>query len=204
MATRGALGGLARTTADAASILDAAGFERIFIETVGVGQDEIDIVKLADITIVVLVPGMGDDVQSIKAGIMEVADIFVINKNDREGADRVQAEVKAMQSLAHGATDWTPPIVCTNSLSSEGIPELAAAIDSFRVWLAQDCRLALRRRAQWKQRLAESIRHQLFAEAALRGLDDEQLEMHAAAVACREENPFAIVTTLITDMLQRK
>ena len=106
MATRGALGGLARTTADAASILDASGKQRVLIETVGVGQDEIDIVRLADITIVVLVPGMGDDIQSIKAGIMEVADIFVVNKSDREGADRVEAEIRALQSFAQTHDDW--------------------------------------------------------------------------------------------------
>src|SRR3954462_16031457 len=96
MATRGALGGLARTTADVATVLDASGRDMVLIETVGVGQDEVDIVRLADITIVILVPGMGDDVQTIKAGIMEIADIFVINKSDREGAERVEREIRAM------------------------------------------------------------------------------------------------------------
>ena len=100
MATRGSLGGLARATADAATVLDASGRDLIMIETVGVGQDEIDIVRLADVTIVILVPGMGDDVQTIKAGIMEIADIFVINKSDREGAERVEREIRALQSLA--------------------------------------------------------------------------------------------------------
>ena len=100
MATRGSLGGLARATADAATVLDASGRDLVMIETVGVGQDEVDIVRLADVTIVILVPGMGDDVQTIKAGIMEIADIFVINKSDREGAERVEREIRAMQSLA--------------------------------------------------------------------------------------------------------
>src|SRR5436853_6814130 len=108
MATRGALGGLARTTADVATVLDASGRDRILIETVGVGQDEVDIVRLADVTIVILVPGMGDDVQSIKAGIMEIADIFVINKSDREGADRVEKEIRALQSLAMRHDASTP------------------------------------------------------------------------------------------------
>ena len=99
MATRGSLGGLARTTADVAQVIEASGKDIVLIETVGVGQDEIDIVRLADVTVVVLVPGMGDDVQSIKAGIMEIADIFVINKADRDGADRVEKEIRAMQSL---------------------------------------------------------------------------------------------------------
>src|SRR5947209_571108 len=97
MATRGALGGLAATTADVATVLDASGRDLVLIETVGVGQDEVDIVRLADITVVILVPGMGDDVQTIKAGIMEIADIFVINKSDREGAERVEREFRAMQ-----------------------------------------------------------------------------------------------------------
>ena len=107
MATRGSLGGLARTTADVATVLDASGRDLILIETVGVGQDEVDIVRLADITIVILVPGMGDDVQTIKAGIMEIADIFVINKSDREGAERVEREIRAMQSLAMRTDRWT-------------------------------------------------------------------------------------------------
>ena len=118
MATRGSLGGLARTTADVATVLDASGRDLIMIETVGVGQDEVDIVRLADITVVILVPGMGDDVQTIKAGIMEIADIFVINKSDREGAERVEREIRALQSLAMRNDNWTPPIVKT--VASEG------------------------------------------------------------------------------------
>ena len=118
MATRGSLGGLARATADAATVLDASGRDLVMIETVGVGQDEVDIVRLADVTIVILVPGMGDDVQTIKAGIMEIADIFVINKSDREGAERVEREIRAMQSLATRHDRWTPPIVKT--VASEG------------------------------------------------------------------------------------
>src|SRR5437870_1871494 len=111
MATRGNLGGVARATTDVATALDASGKDVVLIETVGVGQDEVDIVRLADITIVILVPGMGDDVQTIKAGIMEIADIFVINKSDREGAERVEREIRAMQSLAsrHKESDWSPP-----------------------------------------------------------------------------------------------
>src|SRR5690242_19762988 len=119
MATRGSLGGLARTTADAATVLDASGRDVVLIETVGVGQDEVDIVRLADITVVILVPGMGDDVQSIKAGIMEIADIFVINKSDYEGAERVEREIRAMQALATRSDQWVPPIIKT--VASEGI-----------------------------------------------------------------------------------
>src|SRR3954462_10709745 len=111
MATRGALGGLARATADVATVLDASGKDVVLIETVGVGQDEIDIVRLADVTIVILVPGMGDDVQTIKAGIMEIVAVLVINKSDRDGAVRVEREIRMMQTLAVRSDQWTPPIV---------------------------------------------------------------------------------------------
>src|SRR6202453_1017265 len=110
MATRGSLGGLARTSADVAAVIEASGKDRLLLETVGVGQDEIDIVRLADVTILVLVPGMGDDVQSLKAGIMEIADIFVVNKSDREGADRVEKEVLSLQSLTAQHGSWVPPV----------------------------------------------------------------------------------------------
>ncbi len=120
MATRGSLGGLAHTTADVAIVMDASGRDVILIETVGVGQDEVDIVRLADITVVILVPGMGDDVQTIKAGIMEIADIFVINKSDREGAERVEREILAMQTLATRGDGWTPPIIKTVASDGQG------------------------------------------------------------------------------------
>src|SRR5271168_3721258 len=124
MATRGSLGGLARSSAEVAAVIEASGKQRLLLETVGVGQDEIDIVRLADVTIVVLVPGMGDDVQSIKAGIMEIADIFVINKADRDGAERVEREIRAMQTLAIRKDHWTPPIVKTVASDGSGIDEL--------------------------------------------------------------------------------
>jgi LAO/AO transport system kinase len=130
MATRGHLGGLARATADAAKVLDAAGKDYVIIETVGVGQAEVDIVRAADVTIVVLVPGAGDEVQALKAGIMEIASIFVVNKADREGADRVVSGIESYLSLeAHGVR---PQIVKTVATTGEGIPELVAAINAFR------------------------------------------------------------------------
>src|ERR1700738_4744123 len=147
MATRGSLGGLARTTADVATVLDASGRDLVMIETVGVGQDEIDIVRLADVTIVILVPGMGDDVQTIKAGIMEIADIFVINKSDREGADRVEREIRAMQSLAIRKDKWTPPVVRTVASEGGGVKELAAAIAEYESYLQKE-NLALKKSAE--------------------------------------------------------
>ena len=157
MATRGSLGGLARTTADVATVLDASGRDLILIETVGVGQDEVDIVRLADITIVILVPGMGDDVQTIKAGIMEIADIFVINKSDRDGAERVEREIRALQSLATRQDRWTPPIVKTVASKGTGIEEFAGHCE-YETYLQKE-NLALKRNIQnWQERLVEMLR----------------------------------------------
>src|SRR6476661_10121392 len=131
MATRGNLGGLARATVDAVAILDAAGYVKVIVETVGVGQDEVEIVKAADVSIVVLVPGMGDDIQAIKAGIMEIGDVFVINKADREGVLRTQKELEALLSLAHRPDMWNPPIVKTVATENKGVEDLSAAIASY-------------------------------------------------------------------------
>ena len=204
MATRGALGGLAATTANAASILDASGKDRILIETVGVGQDEIDIVRLADITVVVLVPGMGDDVQSIKAGIMEVADIFVINKSDREGAERVEAEVRAMQSFAAAHMEWTPPIICTNSITGDGIPVLAAVIEQFHAWLLEKNRLTVKRTQQWKERLTAMVQSEMMHSAKHHGLGTSQLEEFAGSIASLQTNPFTLVPTLVANLLSKR
>src|ERR1700675_1046905 len=158
MATRGSLGGLARTTADVATVLDASGRDRILIETVGVGQDEGEIVGLADVPVVILVPGMGDDVQTIKAGILEIADIFVINKSDREGAERVEREIRAMESLATRTRDlndrWTPPIVKTVASEGVGTEALAEAIADYEAYLEKE-NLAFRKSVEnWQERVA--------------------------------------------------
>src|ERR1043165_235305 len=127
MAARGNLGGLARATVDAVAILEAAGFEKVVVETVGVGQDEVEIVKTADVSVVVLVPGMGDDIQAIKAGIMEIGDVFVINKADRDGVLRTEKELEALLSLAHRPDMWSPPIVKTIATENKGVEEPRAA-----------------------------------------------------------------------------
>src|SRR2546422_9853829 len=132
MATRGNLGGLARATVDAVAILDAAGFQKIIVETVGVGQDETEIIKTADVCVVVLVPGMGDDVQTMKAGIMEIGDVFVINKADREGVLQTEKELEALLGLATREDQWQPPIVKTVATENQGTRDLAAAIDQCR------------------------------------------------------------------------
>jgi LAO/AO transport system kinase len=196
MATRGSLGGLARTTADVASVLDASGRDVILIETVGVGQDEVDIVRLADITVVILVPGMGDDVQTIKAGIMEIADIFVVNKSDYEGAERVEREIRALQSLALRSDRWTPPIVKTVASEGKGIEELAAALEDYEAYLRQE-NLARKRNIQnWQERLLAMLRDSLL-EQARQQMTDGKLAEYAREVAEHKRNPY----TLIEDML---
>jgi LAO/AO transport system kinase len=192
MATRGSLGGLARTTADVTTVLDASGRDVILIETVGVGQDEVDIVRLADITIVILVPGMGDDVQTIKAGIMEIADIFVINKSDREGAERVEREIRTLQSLAIRHDGWTPPIVKTVASDGTGVQELSAAIAEYEEYLQQK-NLALKKSAEnWQQRLVEMLRDALL-ENARQQLGDGNLARLAAEVAEHKRDPYTLV-----------
>jgi LAO/AO transport system kinase len=197
MATRGAMGGLARAAADAALLMEASGRDRILIETVGVGQDEIDIVRLADITVVVLVPGMGDDVQSIKAGILEIADIFVVNKSDREGADRVEKELKAMQSFASSHGSWVAPVVRTVASTGQGIEALVAATNDFTVWLARDGHLRERREQQWRERLIEMVRAELLRGLRAHGMKPEELADHARRITARQEDPFATAAEMV-------
>jgi LAO/AO transport system kinase len=196
MATRGSLGGLARTTADVATVLDASGRDLILIETVGVGQDEVDIVRLADITIVILVPGMGDDVQTIKAGIMEIADIFVINKSDREGAERVEREIRAMQSLAARTDGWTPPIVKTVASEGKGISELASAIGDYEMYLRKQDLLERRNVENWQQRLIEMLRDAMLEKARAR-LNNGQVERYAAEIAEHKRDPYSLIEELV-------
>jgi LAO/AO transport system kinase len=192
MATRGSLGGLARTTADVTTVLDASGRDLIMIETVGVGQDEVDIVRLADVTIVILVPGMGDDVQTIKAGIMEIADIFVINKSDRDGAEHVEREIRTLQSLAMRHDDWTPPIVKTIASEGIGVKELAEAITNYEAYLQKE-NLALNKRVEnWQERLVEMLRD-FMLEKAQAQLGDGNLARLAAEVAEHKRDPYTLV-----------
>src|ERR1051326_1354213 len=178
MATRGALGGRAGTTADVATVLDASGRSPILIETVGVGQDEVDIVRLADITVVILVPGMGDDVQTIKAGIMEIADIFVINKSDREGAERVEREIRMMQTLAGKKNGWRAPIVKTVATENKGIEELAVKIQECEKYLEREGAAIKKRVSNWRERLVEMLRESLLERVLQDGLAGEKLERY--------------------------
>ncbi len=196
MATRGSLGGLARTTADVTSVLDASGRDLIMIETVGVGQDEVDIVRLADITVVILVPGMGDDVQSIKAGIMEIADIFVINKSDRDGAERVEKEIRALQSLAIRSDHWTPPIVKTVASEGTGVAELAAAVAQYESFLQKENLLLQRKAQNWQARLVEMLRDAMLEKAQQR-VSAERLAKYAEEISEHRRDPYALVEEIV-------
>ncbi len=199
MATRGSLGGLARATADVSTVLDASGRDVVLIETVGVGQDEIDIVRLAEITVVTLVPGMGDDVQSLKAGIMEIADIFVINKADHEGAERVEREIRALQSLTHRDGNWTPPVVKTIATTGEGIDELAAAIRSCHEFLSSEDRGRQKLIESWRERLVQMIRDSLM-ERVRDSMDEAALLGFAAEVSGRQRDPYTLVEEIVSSM----
>ncbi len=206
MATRGSLGGLARTTADVTTVLDASGRvldasgrDLIMIETVGVGQDEVDIVRLADITVLILVPGMGDDVQTIKAGIMEIADIFVINKSDRDGAEHVEREIRTLQSLAMRHDGWTPPIVKTVASQGVGIEELAGAIADYEAYLQKE-NLALNKSVEnWQERLVEMLRDALLDKARTQ-LDNGKLARLAGEVAEHKRDPYTLVEEIAANV----
>jgi LAO/AO transport system kinase len=198
MATRGSLGGLARATADAATVLDASGRDVVMIETVGVGQDEVDIVRLADVTIVILVPGMGDDVQTIKAGIMEIADIFVINKSDRDGAERVEREIRTMQSLAMRTRDdrWTPPIVKTVASEGVGTEELAKSIADYQAYLKKENLVFKKNVENWQERLVEMLRDAMLEKARAQ-MDGGSLERYAAEIAEHKRDPYSLVEEIV-------
>jgi LAO/AO transport system kinase len=197
MATRGNLGGLARATVDAVAILDAAGYARVIVETVGVGQDEVEIVKAADVSIVVLVPGMGDDIQAIKAGIMEIGDIFVINKADREGAYATEKELEALLSLTSRSDGWEPPIVKTVATENQGIEALAEAIDRFRQTQLSATETSERRHAIARWRIVELLRERLLARVLASETSVAMLEQLADEVATRRRDPYSAVEELI-------
>src|SRR6266404_4425191 len=197
MATRGNLGGLARSTIEAAAILDAAGYEKIVIETVGVGQDEIEIAKTADVCVVVLVPGMGDDVQTMKAGIMEIGDVLVINKADRHGVLRTEKELEALLSFGPRTDQWQPPIVKTVAIESKGIEDLVAAIEGSREFQRNAPAAIDRRRAIARWRIVELLRERLVAQKLAGDSATEKLDRLAAEVAGKQRDPYSAVDELL-------
>jgi GTPase len=197
MATRGHLGGLARATGDAALVLDAAGKDLIVIETVGVGQDEVDIIRTADVSIVTLVPGTGDEVQALKAGIMEIADIFVVNKADREGADRLVSAVEANLALqAYGSDAWRPPIVKTIATSGQGVPELVETIWRFREHSASS--RVQRRHERSEYRLRELVAQRFMDHLEREVLESNELSAVVDRIAAREVDPYTAANELLS------
>ena len=221
MATRGSLGGLATTTEEVADVLDAFGFDRILIETVGVGQTELDVARTAESTVLVLVPESGDGIQTLKAGVMEIADVFVVNKSDRPGADRLRQEVEVMlgirrgnafahvrphhaptpgavgRSSAQANDDWEPPVLGTVAVKGEGIVELAAALDRHRAYLESSGRLAVRRRERLAERtravVDRGVRHWLWADSAA----EELLAQALDGMAAGQRSPYDVAAEIL-------
>jgi LAO/AO transport system kinase len=200
MATRGHLGGLATATADVVTVLDAAGKDPILVETVGVGQDEIDIVRLADISVVVLVPGMGDDVQALKAGIMEIGDIFVINKCDRPGVDKMERAIIGMLSLAHRDDGWQPPIVKTVATDGTGIPELIETIQQYHSVFQHSATRVEKRRAAARQRLMNLLEERLVKTAVQQVFPNGEINKIVEAIADRQQDPYSVVDEVIRNL----
>ncbi|MDQ5858199.1 MAG: methylmalonyl Co-A mutase-associated GTPase MeaB [Acidobacteriota bacterium] len=201
MATRGAMGGLARATSDAVDILDAAGFDVVLVETVGVGQDEVDIVRTAETVAVVLVPGLGDDIQAIKAGILEIADVFIVNKADREGADRASAELAMMLDLSpkHG---WRPPIVRTVAPRGEGVPEAVEAMESHGRWLASSPEGESRAVRRARTRLLALLEERFRRAVESRAPEAEGLEEAVRRVRERSEDPYSAAARLFERLVR--
>lgn len=197
MATRGNLGGMARATVDAVAILDAAGYSKIVIETVGVGQDEVEIVKAADVSVVILVPGMGDDIQALKAGIMEIGDVFVINKADRDGVFSTEKEIETLLSLAPRQAGWQPPIVKTIATENKGIEDLACVIEQYRQSQLMTGVGLERRRAIARWRIVELLRERLVSRTLEGDSASERLDRLADEVASRRRDPYSAVEELI-------
>ena len=200
MATRGHLGGLAAATGRVLTVLQAAGKDVILVETVGVGQDEVAIVGAADVSVVVLVPGLGDEVQALKAGIMEIADVFVVNKADREGVDRVVAEIESMLSLAPAVDGERPAIVQTVAANDQGVAELLSAVDDFRGRAERTGVLARKRRAHLKQEFEDTLQERLMRVVRRRVLGPDEVERTVDRLEARAVDPFAAADAVIERM----
>ena len=201
MATRGQLGGLAPTTHDVVTILDAAGCDVVLIETVGVGQDEVEVARLADTTALLLVPGMGDYVQTFKAGVMEIADLYVINKADLPGAERVEQEVEAMLSLASREDGWRPPIVRAVATAGSGISEVRQVLEQFQRFQEQSTGREKRRKSYWRERLLEMLRRNLFEKVVSERLAGDTLDRLVNDLLEHRADPYSLVEKIVADSL---
>lgn len=206
MATRGAFGGLSRATADAILVLEAMGRDVVIVETVGVGQDEVDIAQSAQTTVLVTIPGMGDEIQAIKAGLMEIGDIFVVNKADRDGLEKTMREIRFMLEMStdrFDKTGWVPPVIPTQAVSGEGIDELNQAILDHRRILSDLQGEQLRRKQEDRvlKQLTDLFRDGLFAEALRRIGGPPRLEETARRIALGNGDPYGACAELVDELL---
>jgi LAO/AO transport system kinase len=200
MASRGHLGGLAWTTPQALRVLDAAGFDVVLVETVGVGQSEVEVAGLADTTVVLLAPGMGDGIQAAKAGILEIGDVFVVNKADREGAAQTRRELRSMMNLSERRDgSWKPPIVSTVARAGTGFDELADALAEHKAWLESSGQLAVRRTKRARDEIEAIALTVLRSRWGQIGRDTD-LDGLAASVAAGESDPYAAADRLLAGL----
>jgi len=199
MATRGNLGGLARTTADVVKIMDAFGKDWVIVETVGVGQDEVDIAKTADTTIVVLAPGLGDTIQSMKAGVMEIADLYVVNKADRSGADELVSEVnvRVEQDSQIKKAVWKPPIVKTIAVENQGTDTLVEAIEKHRIFLQQSGKLTKNRREKTRQETLALLRDEISRNILEKVLGNGRFDALIDDIVAQKKDPYTSVQEII-------
>ncbi|MEW6615902.1 MAG: methylmalonyl Co-A mutase-associated GTPase MeaB [Thermodesulfobacteriota bacterium] len=204
MATRGSLGGLSRATSDTVKILDAYGKDYIIVETVGVGQDEVDIVRTADVSILVVMPGGGDDIQAIKAGIMEIGDIFVVNKADRDGADRLVTEIKMMLGLSSTEREWTPPIIKTVATEDQGIGTLVEKIKEHREFLVKSGTLAYRRKERIRTEIIKIVEHEIYRYMdGLIAENKDLFEQRLESIINKKEDPYLLAKQVIEIIAKR-
>jgi LAO/AO transport system kinase len=200
VSTRGSMGGLSRAAGDIAKILDASGKDVVIIETVGVGQDEVDIFKTADTSVLVLMPGAGDDIQSIKAGIMEIADIFVVNKADREGADGLITSIRQMLDLNTAPGPWRPLIIKTSATQNKGIDDLLKAVQEHREFLTISGSLAARRKERLRTEIIRLVERRVSRLVQSQIKQNGRFEKLVEKVAAREEDPYSCVERIVAPL----
>ena len=202
MATRGSLGGLSQKTAEVVKLMDAFGIDIVIVETVGVGQSEVDIVKTADTTMVVLIPGMGDDIQAIKAGILEIGDLFTINKADREGVDRLNIEIQMMLELNPKSVAWKPPINRTIASDNQGVVQVVDSIEEHAAYMRESKELAVRRSERIKTEISAMINEQINRYIAKEVINTSGFDNTVKQLQERETNPYAVVDELVSKVLK--
>lgn len=202
MGTRGSLGGLSKKTSETVKLMDASGKDVIFIETVGVGQSEVDIVKSADTTLVVLVPGLGDDIQAIKAGILEIGDVFAINKSDRDGADKLNVEIEMMLDLDSHKVDWRPPIKRTVASRNEGIDELVESIEAHLTFLRNGNGLVERRKERVRTEIINMIQEKIARYVVNKIMSSGEFDKMVENVNNRTMDPYTVVDEITGNVLE--